>query len=82
MLIRFKEAIDSEDLTSCMILRRGLENWSPFLEHHLAIINLQETNHTIEFSRDPEFPNLKPIWSERERRRAVISEIGIRADDG
>lgn len=67
MLIHFREAIDREDLTACVILRRGLENWSPFLEHYLALINLQETNHTIGFSRDPDFPNLKPIWSERER---------------
>ncbi|MDE0322393.1 MAG: hypothetical protein OXN27_00595 [Candidatus Poribacteria bacterium] len=67
MLIRFREAIDREDVTACVILRRGLESWSPFLEHYLAAVNLQEANHVIEFSRDPEFPNLKPIWSEHER---------------
>ena len=66
MLNRFREAIDREDFTACIILRRGLENWSPFLEHYLAMIDLQETNHVIEFSRDPDFPNLKPIWSEHE----------------
>lgn len=67
MLIRFREAIDREDLTACVILRRGLESWSPFLEHYLAAVNLKERNHVIEFSRDPEFPNLKPLWSEHQR---------------
>ncbi len=62
----FREAIDRGDFTACIILRRGLENWSPFLEHYLAMIDLQETNYVIEFSRDPDFPNLKPIWSEHE----------------
>ena len=67
MLTRFREAIDSEDFTACVVLRRGLESWSPFLENYLAAVNLQETNRGTEYNRDPEFPNLRPIWSESKR---------------
>ena len=67
MLNRFREAIEREDFTACFILRGALESWSPFLEHYLAEVNLQVTSRGISYSRDPEFPNLKPIWSERER---------------
>lgn len=68
MLTRFREAIDREDLTACVVLRRGLESWSPFLEHYLAAVNLRETNYQITYSRDPEFPNLKPMQLEHERQ--------------
>lgn len=67
MLDRFGEAIDRENFTDSVMLRRGLESWSPFLDHHLAVINLQETNRGTEYNRDPEFPNLEPIWSEHKR---------------
>ena len=67
ILSRFREAIDEEDFTACVVLRRGLESWSLFLQHYLAAINLQETNRGTEFNRDPEFPDLKPIWSEPKR---------------
>ena len=67
ILNRFREAIDKEDFTACVVLRRGLESWSPFLDHYLAAVNLQETKHGIESNRDPEFPDLKPIWSEHKR---------------
>ena len=67
MLDYYQEAINREDFTACVVLRRGLENWSPFLENYLAAINLQATNRGTEYNRDPEFPNLKPIWSEGKR---------------
>ena len=67
MLTRFREAIDREDFIACVVLRRGLESWSPFLENYLAAVNLQETNRGTEYNRDPEFPNLRPIWSESKR---------------
>ena len=67
MLTRYREAIDRKDFTACVVLRRGLENWSPFLENYLAAVNIQVTNRGTEFNRDPEFPNLRPIWSEQKR---------------
>ena len=67
VLDHFREAIDKEDLTTCVVLRRGLESWSPFLQHYLAAVNLHETNRGIESNRDPEFPDLRPIWSEHKR---------------
>ena len=67
MLTRFREAIDKEDFTACVVLRRGLESWSPFLENYLAAVNLQATSRGTEYNRDPKFPNLRPIWSEDKR---------------
>lgn len=61
ILSRYREAIDKEDFTACVILHTGLESWSPFLPHYLAAVNLQATNRGTEYNRDPEFPNLKPI---------------------
>lgn len=67
MLIHFREAIKRKDFTACVVLRRGLESWSPFLDHCLAAVNLQETHRGTEYNRDPEFPDLKPMWSEHKR---------------